>query len=315
MKKIVSLILILALSVFVLAACGNNDKDDDNTVKENDYTLAIGVAVTESRASAKITYTVAGIVTDKDGKIVLCKIDSVDFTAKLGDDGKITASSPVSKGESGDSYFMDYATQTNFWYEHEAAFSKYVVGKTQAEVAGIALADTGKTDLIAGCTIDIRDFLKAVDNAFKSEHKTAFKSEDKITLGLGVNSTLADSTKDEILKAKCTSDFAAVVMLDGKVVANILDTAEATLTLAVDAETSKLTTTDCNYSATKRAQGDSYSMPSGAWYKQADAYSVSANGKTVSELASLATEGVAGCTMQNTVGGYKIVIEKGAKNA
>ena len=63
MKKILSFILILTLSLTVLAACGG--KEDEETA----YTLGIGVVMKVDEASATAESTVAAVVTDGDGKI------------------------------------------------------------------------------------------------------------------------------------------------------------------------------------------------------------------------------------------------------
>ena len=72
MKKIISLVLILTLSLFAFAACGGKDNDDnDNTPTEKNYSLAIGVATTQS--GEKVTNTVAALVIE-DGKIVFALV-------------------------------------------------------------------------------------------------------------------------------------------------------------------------------------------------------------------------------------------------
>ena len=49
------------------------------------------------------------------------------------------------------------------------------------------------------------------------------------------------------------------------------------------------------------------------WYEQAQTFADSAIGKSVSEVASLSVDGVAGCTMY--VGGYKMALERAASHA
>ena len=56
-------------------------------------------------------------------------------------------------------------------------------------------------------------------------------------------------------------------------------------------------------------------MNSGAWYVQADAYAVSAVGKTAADIDGLATEGVAGCTMPYSPVSFKAVISAAVKGA
>ena len=295
MKRLISALIILTVVLTAFAGCGN---------KEKDYSLAIGVELTENLAKNKITQTVATLVTDADGKIVLCRLDCVDYTAKYDDDGVLNTTAPASKVSLGDNYKMDAGS----WAEQGKALENYVVGKTQAEVAAIAL-DGGKVtdaELKASCSIDVVDMLKAIDNAFKSEYKNTFKASAKaaLTAGLNVASEVKDSSKDDSKNVKLTTDYAAVVLADGVVVAAILDTAEPELK-GIVAETGA---TSLNYKGTKRAQGESYGvMTSGTWYVQADAYVKAAIGKTASDIATIASEGVAGCTIDAS--GYKAGIE------
>jgi len=101
-------------------------------------------------------------------------------------------------------------------------------------------------------------------------------------------------------------------MADGKVVAAILDTAEPEL-VGVTADGSA----SLSYAGSKREQGDAYDsyspMPAGRWYAQADAYAASAIGKSATDIATLATEGVAGCTIG--VVDYKAGLEAAVKAA
>ena len=297
MKRLISLLMILTVVLTAFVSCG------DKAPVEKDYSLAIGVALTEKLENNKLTQTVATIVTDADGKIVLCRLDCVDYTAKYGEDGALNTTAPVSKVALGESYMMEAGS----WASQGKALENYVVGKTQAEVAAIAL-DGGKVtdaELKASCSIDVVDMLKAIDNAFKSEHKNTFKTASTaLTAGLNVSSQVKDSSKDDSKNVKLTTDYAAVVLADGVVVAAILDTAEPELK-GIVAETGA---TSLSYKGTKRAQGESYGvMTSGTWYVQADAYVKAAIGKTASDIATIASEGVAGCTIY--AGGYKAGIE------
>ena len=319
MKKIVSfaLVLVLVLAAFAFVACEtkeNNDNKDDNknnTPAEKTYDLAIGVVVAPSLTSNKLTETVATIVTDADGKIVLCKVDCIDYSAKYGEDGALVTTAPASKVTLGDNYKMPKGS----WAAQVEALEKFVVGKTQAEVAtAVALGTDGKTtdaDLKAGCTFNISDLVKAIDNAFKSEHKVSFTSKaTSFTAGLSAVGAVKDSSADESKNVTLTANYAAAVLADGKVVAAILDTAEAQLVGVTEEGAASV-----SFAGTKREQGDAYAMTSGAWYVQADAYAKSAVGKTASDIATLATEGVAGCTMPYSTYDFKAGIEAAVKAA
>ena len=311
MKRILSILLLLCLSVFALAACGGTT--------EEEYTLAIGVQVTETLTTAKVSETVAAIVTDKDGKIVSCRIDAVDFTASENTDGTPNTTAPISKAELGDDYNMEtYGGAIAEWYEQARAFETYVTGKTLTEVKATAVGNDGKptdAELTAGCTIDVTDFIKAIDKAFASEHKVSFKTASDIKMGVAVKGGI--TANNETADYKFASDFSAVVTAEDKIVSAVIDSAEVTLTTEKDGD-GKISATASSYKGTKLEQGDDYGMVEYAgavaeWYEQAQAFANTAVGKTAGEVASLATEGVAGCTID--VEGYKVALEAAAKAA
>ena len=302
MKKVLSLLIVFIIAISAFIGC-------DKKIEEKDYSLAIGVVVTENLAKSKITETVASIVTDADGKIVLCRLDCVDYTATYGEDGKLSTTAPASKVSLGAAYgTMPAGT----WSEQSAALESYVVGKTQSEVAAIALEGGVVTDadLKASCSINVADLLKAIDNAFKSEHKTSFKSAaESFTAGLSTIATVKDTTAEGVANAKLTATYTGTVLADGAVVATILDTAEAELKGIVDGAASSI-----SFGGTKRELGEAYgTMPAGTWFAQVDAYAKAAEGKTADDIATLASEGVAGCTIY--AGEYKAGIEAAVKAA
>ncbi len=323
MKRIAALFLALFIIATAFIACtvpntdnndnNNNDNtnnDNNNTPTENEYNLSIGVVVTENLATLKLTETVATIVTDKDGKIVLCRIDCVDYAAKYDDAGALVTTAPTSKVTLGDNYG---SMPAGTWATQGAAFEKFVIGKTQAEVTALVNESgyAADAELIASCSINIADIAKAVDNAFKSEKKVSFKTTaTTLTAGLNYKGAVADASTDESKDVKFTATYAATVLVDGKVVATILDCAEATLKNIGDEGAESV-----SFAGTKREQGDSYVMTSGAWYVQADAYAKAAEGKTATDIATLATEGVAGCTMPYSTYDFKAAIETAVASA
>ncbi len=312
MKKIVSfaLVLVLVLAAFAFVACENKENNDnkDNTPAEKTYNLAIGVVVTPTLASNKVSETVATIVTDADNKIVLCKVDCVEYSAQYDNAGALVTTAPTSKVVLGDHYMMPAGS----WAKQVSELEKFVVGKTQAEVAAsIANGYAADADLKASCSFNIADLIKAIDNAFKSAHKTSFTSTaTSFTAGLSVVGAVKDSSTDDAKNATYTATFASAVLADGKVVASILDATEAQLVGITEEGAASI-----SFAGTKREQGDAYAMTSGAWYAQADAYAKSAVGKSASDIATLATEGVAGCTMPYSTYDFKSGLESAVKAA
>lgn len=312
MKKIISLLVLLTLVATMFVACANKTSDETETTEasvEKDYTLAIGVVATPNLNSSKVSDTVAAIVTDADGKIVLCRFDCIEYTAKYAD-GVLDTTAPKSKAAQGDAYDAFSPMPAGAWYKQVDALATYITGKTQDEVAATALTNGYASDaeLKASCSINVADLLKAVDNAFKSEHKTTFKTDSEaLTAGISALGAVKDTATETEKNASFTADFAASVLADGKVVASILDSAEVEL-VGINDEGAA---TEAKFKGTKREQGaayDSFSpMPAGTWYVQADAFAKTAIGKTADDIATLAFEGVAGCTIY--AGGYKMAVE------
>ena len=309
MKKIIATLMLIALALTSFVACGEP--------KENEYTLAIGVAVTQNIESSKFTQTVASVVIDAEGKVVACNFDCVDYTAYK--DGAIVTTAPASKVTLGENYKMPAGS----WAKQTESLAEHIVGMTKDEVAAIPLGDDGKTtdtELKATCSFDITDAIAAVGKAFASEHKIAFKSSaDSFTTALSVVASANDTSKDATEDAPASTNvklsvtYAGVVLADGAVVAAILDTAEPEFkNFSAEGVAESI-----SYKGTKREQGESYDayrpMKAGTWYVQADAYVKAALGLTKDNISTLASEGVAGCTISVT--DYKEAIEAAVKAA
>ena len=325
MKRILALLLVLVLALTAFVGC-KKDKDP----VEKDYTLAIGVVVAKDADTCEVVENAAVIVTDKDGKIVLCRLDCIEYKLDVDMDAEeIVTTAPVSKVALGEDYDKKNYMAAGDWYKQAAALETYVVGKTQSEVAAIALDSSGKvtdTELKASCSIGVSALLAAIDAAFESEHKVSFKSTaTAFTAGLNLAASIKENIVDEedeySVNAEYTVEYAAAVLADGKVVAAILDTAVAKLNNLsaeeVDEDEFAFSAESISYPGTKREQGDAYDsyspMPAGRWYEQADAYASAAVGLTKDNIASLASSGVAGCTIY--AGGYKAGLEAAVKAA
>ena len=293
MKKIVAFLL-LACMMLSLAACGSSGTE---------YKLGMGVSLSTDSSKdnqAQVDATVATVVTDKDGKIVLCRLDvaqsKMDVTG-----GAVEADKTFkTKMELGDDYGMvAYGNAIAEWYDQAKAFESYVVGKTAAEVEGIetVVNDTGHnvaTDeaLLAGCTMDITAFKAAVVKACNDEKGASFKAGKDFTLGVAAITEAADSTpvgeKDAQVKMY-TNYGAAVVDKDGKILAALTDATQPVITADKDG-----TITDATFKGTKRELGADYGMVAygnaiAEWDAQAKAFADYTVGKTASEVAGLET--------------------------
>ena len=294
MKKIVAFLL-LACMMLSLAACGASATAE--------YKLGMGVSLSTDSSKdnqAQVDATVATVVTDKDGKIVLCRLDvaqsKMDVTG-----GAVEADKTFkTKMELGDDYGMvAYGNAIAEWYDQAKAFESYVVGKTAAEVEGIetVVNDTGHnvaTDeaLLAGCTMDITAFKAAVVKACNDEKGTTFTGKD-FTVGVAAitaadESTAATDSDDAVVKMY--TEYAAVVVdKDGKILAALTDATQPKITADKNGQI-----TGADFKGTKRELGADYGMVAygsaiAEWDAQAKAFADYTVGKTAAEVAGIET--------------------------
>ncbi len=296
MKKIVALILVLTFAAFAFASCAPAEKT---------YSLAVAVNTVVSESN-QVTNKIVALVLDADGKIVSARFECAQVTPALDDNGALVAQESVAtKVEKGDAYV---GMEAGSWKDQAAAYEKFIVGKTAAEIA--ALDPTDKT-LIAGCTMTgtMTTFQGMIAKAFASTNKVTFTTAEAITSGVAINTSVLESRG----AISVNSDLAAVVFAGDKVAATIIDVIEQTFAI----EEGEIVANALK--ASKLEQGEAYvGMPAGPWYKQAPVYAATTLGKTVAELENLETVSdalaAAGCTMQGTAP-YKAAIIKAAKNA
>ena len=296
----------------VVKACNDEQGATFSTVGK----ITLGVAATsydsESAAAEGDTegsikmYTDFGATALVDGKIVAALNDAIQPEIKFNVDGEITAKTfKGTKRELKEDYNMSkwghslVGNETVAeWYLQSAAFSKYVVGKTPAEVMAIPtqVASNGyiisgdDALLSAGCTMSI-DAIMAV--VAKSAGYVA--PEKEYTLGMGVVVNLNSSKTGT---AQVDATVATVVLdKDGKIVFVRIDAAQNVASLT-DGEFSftKLEKTkaelgyDYNmakYGKNQDRNGDGIVLE---WFEQAQAFEAWCIGKTVDEIANMATQ-------------------------
>ena len=329
MKKILALVLCLC-ALFTLVAC-NNDNNDDNTPVpvEADYKLGMGIVVNMDESAtenAQVDATVATVVTDAAGKIVLCRIDVAQNKMNV-EDGAVDATQTFqTKMERGDAYGMaaalNYGMDWNGdgkvleWYDQAKAFETFVIGKTAAEVEALTTKQAAETGagagyqiaadealLAAGCTIQINEFRDAVVKACKDEQGMSFKAvAGSFTLGVAAKTTVDSATKAATAEADGVvamySDFAAAAIVDGKVVATLNDAIQPKINMNAAGEI-----TEKVFKGTKRELKEGYNMAAYGtpnieggtvkeWYIQSAAFSKYVVGKTATEIAGMQTKEV-----------------------
>ena len=347
MKKILAIALCLIMVLSVVAC--------EKAPAEKDYKLGMGIVVnmdSSKTGNAQVDATVATVVTDAEGKIVLCRIDVAQNKMAVADGAVDTAKTFQTKMELGDAYGMapvgidnDGNGVCKEWYEQAKAFEAYVVGKTGAEVAALQTQEAGghqiavdQALLDAGCSMQITDFMSAVAKACADEQGMSFKTAATFTLGVAAKTTAAESTAATAEAegvVKMYTDFAAAVIADGKIIATLNDAIQPQIKINAAGEI-----VEKSFTETKRNLKEGYNMATyGAsmdnngdgkvleWYVQSQAFSNYVVGKTGAEVASMQTKTLengyqisaddalltAGCTIQIT--GICAVVAQAANNA
>ena len=344
MKKILAIALCLIM-VLAVVAC-------EKAPAEADYKLGLGVVVSTASSkegNAQVDATIATVVTDAEGKIVLCRIDVAQNKMAITDGAVDTAKTFETKMELGSRYGMEGKVDNDGngvmleWDAQAKAFESYVVGKTGAEVAALQTQEAGghqiavDTALLeAGCSMQITDFMAAVAKACADEQGMAFKAvPGTFTLGVAAKTAAADSkaaTAEADGLVAMYSDIACAVVADGKVIATLNDAIQPKINITVAG-----VPTAQEFKGTKRELKEGYNMAAYGqpnieggtvkeWYIQSAAFSNYVLGKTATEIAGMQTKEVnahqisveqalldAGCTMQ--ISGFCAVVAQAANNA
>ena len=166
MKKILSAVLMTAL-LLTLAASALAATGVGSTTA-----VSAAAATADAAGSVSVTTTMCAVTLDDAGKFVAVDFDIIESKAGFDAAGAIAGdvnAAPQTKAELGDAYGMKAISPIGKeWYEQMDALEAWCVGKTPAEVLGMAFGPDGKptdADLTSGCTIYINDQLKALEKA------------------------------------------------------------------------------------------------------------------------------------------------------
>ena len=323
MKKILSVVLavVMLFAVVALAGCSNDPATNDG---EKAATLKFGLGVVASYGEAKETSgefvaTAVAVLLDADSKIVKIDLDTIDLQPTWTEDGKIVALEDIkTKYDLGKEYTMSespYATDRNNdgkvleWNEQADAFMNTAKGKTVAEVKAFVAEDGYTTgDLAtAGCTINVADFVAALDKAVANAADSAATAENNLKLVLLASDHGSKDATEEADGAQAYDVTISAVVTDaeGKVVVAKTDCVQSNITF----DAKGVATYDAKAEVkTKLELGNEYGMSKIGkveWNEQAAAFDKTIVGKTAAEFAALAdAEGnatgdlvTAGCTI------------------
>lgn len=336
MKKLLALLMTLTLVMTMVAGCGK--KEEANNAAKAKTGLAVVTSLAKSKDAgeadglAEVDSTVVAVLVGEDGKILDCKLDVAQNKINFSKEGKLVTPLDTvfkSKQELGTEYGMKGSSAIGKeWNEQADAFAKYVVGKTVAEVKGIALNEEGKpsdADLAASVTVHINEFIAAVDKAVANAKDLGATAADK--LGLGVYTDMAkskDATAEAAGLAQAYSYYTALtVNADGKITSCAIDASQGN----VNFDATGVITTDLAVAPqTKQELKEGYGMKGSSgigkeWYEQANAYAAYITGKTLEEVNGIAlTEGApADADLKSSVTvhvtGFVEIVNKAVANA
>lgn len=231
MKKIIAMLITLALVMSLVVGCGKKEEQTTSTPTQAPATeekkdetaetpaetpadttaaaaktgLGVITAVSKSKNAsaegdglAQIDSTIVAVLVGADGKILDVKIDAAQTKINFSTEGKLTTDVATifkTKQELGDEYGMRKASSIGKeWFEQANALADYVVGKTIDEVKGIALnekAAPADADLAASVTVSISGYVAALEKAVATAQELGATEGDKI--GLGVTTEISKS--------------------------------------------------------------------------------------------------------------------------
>ena len=341
MKKLLAIVLILAMSLFAFVACTQDQpvetpKTEEPKTEEpkTEEPLAEGAVKTglavvssiekskdagEKDGSAQTDSVIVAVTIDNEGKIVQTLIDTAQTKIEFSKEGKILPDLNTvfkSKQELKEEYGMGKAsTIDKEWYEQANALAEYVAGKTVEEVKGIAVDEAGVTteaDLVSSVTIKINPYKEAIEKAVANAQNLGADASDK--LGLGVVTTISkskDATADNEGLAQAYSTYTVATFdADGKVTSSIIDASQAN----VNFDAAGKITTDLSVAPiTKVELGEDYGMKKASaigkeWYEQADAFAAYVVGKTVEEIKGIAVDESGHATEEDLVSSVTVGI-------
>lgn len=339
MKKYLSIFLAVLMlgTIICLGGCIEKTETDGDASKPSAPTsdLKFGVGSFSSLTAAdaedesflgeaSLTTTVAAVLLDENGKIVACKLDSIENAVSFNVKGEAQVpAEAISKYEKGTDYGMGsspYAFDVNGdgivleWFEQADAFCSVAKGKTLDELKAF-VAEGGSTDgelAKAGCTVNSYDFIKAVEKAVQAAIPTTASETDTISIGFAPSSSTKNATQEEKGSIGITFTFSAVTVNgDKKVTDAWLDVADCT----VEIDRKGVAMASGTKISTKKELGDNYNMASYGtdlngdgvvleWYKQAEVFENACVGKTAEEISAFVVNGYgteeiqkAGCTI------------------
>jgi hypothetical protein len=273
---------------------------------------------------------VVAVTVDEGGKILACVIDAVQSKINFSKEGKLVTplnTTFESKNELGEAYDMKKASGIGKeWNEQAAAFAAYVVGKTAAEVKGIAVNEEGvptDADLVSSVTVHVTDFIAGVEKAAANAQALGASASDKLSLSTTTNmSKSADAGEKDGVAQAYSLYMALTTDASGVITSSVIDGSQCNVNFD---KTGKITSDLKAAPQTKNELGEAYDMKKASsigkeWNEQAAAFAKYITGKTPAEVAGIAVneEGVATeadllSSVTVHISDFLLLVEKAAK--
>jgi len=300
MKKIITLVLSVALVMSLFTACGKSEKVKTGLAVIPTYSEKSKDAGEED-GLAQVDQTAVAVLVDSKGVIRNIAIDVMQTKINFNAAGEITtdlAKEFDSKQVLKEAYGMKAASGIGKeWYEQAQALADYVKGKTLAEVKGIALDGgypTGE-DLTSSVTMNIAEIISAIEKAVNNAQDLGASADDKLGLGIvsGLGKSKNASAEGDGLAQAYTHYGVVTLDKDGKITSSILDASQGNVNFSVEGKiTSDLTAAI----ETKNELGERYGMKGASaigkeWNEQARAFADYITGKKLADVKGIALDG------------------------
>ncbi|MCI6812496.1 MAG: hypothetical protein MSS92_02930 [Lachnospiraceae bacterium] len=328
MKKLLAMLMTMALTAGVLTACGNTtvvqQGGGEQAASETEETaqaaeteagneavsgdaVKTGISIvttlegenaaadTDGYATSNIS--VVAVTVGDDGVIDACAIDGIKATINFSKEGKLVdvKDSFLSKNELGKDYGMNTASSIGKeWNEQAEALAQYAVGKTVEELKNGAVDEAGMAkdaDLAASATMYIGSFVDQIEAAANNAAHLGAAKGDRLVI---TQYTHASKSKDAAADAdgltQAYATIAAITLKDNTVSSMILDGVQAN----VNFDAAGAITSDLKAAVpTKNELGEDYGMKAASgigkeWNEQAAAFAAYVTGKTIDEVSGIA---------------------------
>lgn len=310
MKKTIALMLVALMAIALLAGCGGTAAADmqPDPVRTGLAVLnSIGKsqgATAEADGLAQADSLIVAVTVDSEGVITDCAIDQAQSKVNFNTAGELVTPMDavfMTKNELGADYGMGKAsTLGKEWNEQAETFAQYVIGKTAAEVGGIAISEgyAADEDLKASVTVHINDFMAGVEKAVANASELGADRADKVSIAAVTNiSKSKNAADDENGLAQVYTTYVAMTQnAEGTITSCIFDGSQSN----VNFDAAGVITTDLSVAPrTKNELKEEYGMAKNSsigkeWYEQAAGFAAYVTDKTVDEVKGIAiSEGYA----------------------